>query len=133
VVPSVLAIKRVTDRGAPNSRLPPEQTVPLFGPQPPGAYADGYPGGHAVNTVVWYGVLLVVVTALLHAYGRTGPPRAVRLAVRLAPPAIVLVVSTYLSFHWLTDGLAGLAIGLAIDRLLYLARRVPSQRWRGSG
>jgi membrane-associated phospholipid phosphatase len=28
----------------------------------------------------------------------------------------------YLSFHWLSDGLAGLALGIAIDRTLHLPR-----------
>jgi hypothetical protein len=122
-VPSVLAIKAVTARGAPSSELPPEQTVMLPGELPAGEYASGYPGGHVVNTVVWYGVLLVLVTGLLRAYERPGPPRAVRLGVRTAPPAIVLATTTYLSFHWFTDGLAGLVLGLLIDRLLHLLRR----------
>lgn len=127
VVSSVLAVKQLTARGAPScAELPLEQTVALTGPALcPDGYADGYPGGHAVNTIVWYGVMLALVTALLHEYGRAGPPRALRLAIRVAPPVIVIGVSTYLSFHWLTDGLAGLAIGLAIDRILCLLRGWP--------
>jgi membrane-associated phospholipid phosphatase len=125
VVPTVLLIKRFTERGAPSSDLPAEQTVPLLGPLPPGEYAAGYPGGHAVNAVVWYGVLLLLVTALLGEYGRAQPPRPLRVAVRLVPPVVVLGTTTYLSFHWLTDSLAGLSLGLAIDRLLALLRH----RW----
>jgi membrane-associated phospholipid phosphatase len=123
VVPTVLLIKYVTERGAPSSTLPPEQVVALMGPLPAGEYAAGYPSGHVVNTVVWYGVLLLLLTGLLRAYGRGEPPPAVRVAIRVAPVAIVLAASTYLSFHWLTDGLAGLALGLAIDRALHLIRR----------
>lgn len=123
VVPSVLALKAVTARGAPSSELPPEQTVAIPGELPAGEYASGYPGGHVVNTVVWFGVLVVLVTGLLRAYGRAGPSRAVRLAVRITPPAIVVATTAYLSFHWFTDGLAGLALGLLIDRLLGLLRR----------
>ena len=37
-------------------------------------------------------------------------------------PAIVLVTTTYLSFHWITDGLAAILLGLLLDRIL---RRVP--------
>jgi membrane-associated phospholipid phosphatase len=125
VVPTVLLLKRFTERGAPSSDLPAEQTVPLLGPLPPGEYAAGYPGGHAVNAVVWYGVLLLLVTALLRAYGRAQPSSPLRVAVRLVPPLVVLGTTTYLSFHWLTDSLAGLALGLAIDRLLALLRH----RW----
>lgn len=123
VIPTVLAIKHLTGRGAPSSRLPPERTAALFGSLPPGEYATGYPGGHAVNSVVWYGVLLALVVALLRVYRRGDPPWSVRVAVRLAPPLIVLFTTTYLSYHWLTDGLAGLALGLAIDRLLEPLRR----------
>lgn len=123
VVPSVLAVKAATARGAPSSELAPEQTVLVPGELPAGEYAFGYPGGHVVNTVVWYGVGLVVAIWLLRAYGRAAPPVALRLVVRIAPPVIVLATTTYLSFHWLTDGLAGLALGLLIDRLLCLLRR----------
>jgi hypothetical protein len=129
LVPTVLLIKYVTARGAPSSPLPPEQVVALMGPLPAGEYAAGYPSGHVVNTVVWYGVLLLVVTGLLYAYGRGGPRPALRVVVRVAPVVIVLAASTYLSFHWLTDGLAGLALGLAIDRALHLVR-LHALRWR---
>jgi hypothetical protein len=120
---TVAGAKRVTERGAPSSPLPPEQTVPLFGPLPPGEYDTGYPSGHAVNVIVWYGVILLLATALLRAYHRAGPPPAVRLVFRVAPPVVVVAAQTYLSFHWLTDSLAGLALGLAIDRTLCLLRR----------
>lgn len=123
LVPSVLAIKAATTRGAPSSELPPEQTVLLPGELPAGEYAAGYPGGHVVNAVVWYGVALVLVTGLLREYGRAGPPAPVRRSVRIVPPVIVLATTTYLSFHWFSDGLAGLALGLLIDRLLCLLRR----------
>ena len=121
-VPTVLALKAVTGRGAPSSDLPPEQTVQVFGSLPPGEYAAGYPGGHAVNTIVWYGVLLLLITALLREYGRAGPPRTARVAIRVVPPVVILCTTTYLSFHWFTDGLAGFALGLAIDRILALLR-----------
>jgi hypothetical protein len=122
LVPTVLLIKAVTERGAPSSPLPPEQVVALMGPLPAGEYAAGYPSGHVVNAVVWYGVLLVLATALLRGYGRREPTRAARVVIRVAPVVIVLAASTYLSFHWVTDGLAGLALGLAIDRVLHLVR-----------
>ncbi|HEY8471083.1 MAG TPA: phosphatase PAP2 family protein [Natronosporangium sp.] len=124
VVPTVLLIKWVTERGAPSAPLPLEQTVQLMGPLPPGVYAAGYPGGHAVNTIVWYGVLLLLATRLLDAYGRPGPPRWLRLAIRIAPPVIVTAVTAYLTFHWLTDSLAGLLLGLSFDRILALVRRL---------
>ncbi len=123
LVPPVLLVKAVTHRGAPSSTLPLEQTVELFGSLPPGEYAFGYPSGHVVNAVVWYGVLVSLVTALRRAYGRAGVSRAVRRVVRIAPPIVVTATTTYLSYHWLTDSLAGLAYGLFVDHLL---RRI---RW----
>jgi hypothetical protein len=124
---TVAGTKRATERGAPSSPLPPEQTVPLLGTLPPGEYATGYPSGHAVNTIVWYGVILLLATALLRAYRRPGPPAVARRGFRVAPPVIVVLAQTYLSFHWLTDSLAGLALGLAIDRILSLLRA--GMRW----
>jgi membrane-associated phospholipid phosphatase len=125
VVPTVLAVKVLTERGAPSSTLPPEQVVPLMGPLPPGEYDLGYPSGHAVNTIVWYGVLAVLVTCLLHEYRRVGRWPQWRPVLRIAPPLIVFGTQTYLSFHWLTDSLAGFALGLAVDRVLSLLRRLP--------
>lgn len=126
LVPTVLAVKWVTERGAPGSLLlPPERTVSLTGPLPAGEYAAGYPSGHVVNAVVWYGVMLLLVTALLRVDRRPVPSPALRLAVRVVPVVGVLGATTYLSFHWLTDALAGLALGLAIDRALRLVPWVP--------
>jgi membrane-associated phospholipid phosphatase len=73
-----------------------------------------YPSGHTANTVVWYGVLVLLLTALAPAAMRP----AARLAVRLGPPVVVAVVTTYLGFHWLTDTVAGLIAGVVLDRLL---------------
>lgn len=123
LVPPVLLVKAVTERGAPSSPLPLEQTVPLLASLPPGEYAASYPSGHVVNAVVWYGVLVVLVTALLRASGRGDLPVVVRRVVRVGPPVVVFVATTYLSYHWVTDSLAGLCYGLFVDQVL---RRV---RW----
>jgi hypothetical protein len=120
IVPTVVLLKGLTERGAPSSPLPPEQTVALMGPLPPGEYAAGYPGGHATNAILWYAVILTLVTALLCAYGRAVPSVTVRPVVRTAPPVIVVAASTYLSWHWFTDGFAGVALGLALERTLHL-------------
>jgi membrane-associated phospholipid phosphatase len=111
-------LKLWTDRAAPSSTLPPDESVPVFNALPPGEYALSYPSGHVVNAIVWYGVIAVLLAAL--TAGRLDP-RLVRL-VRLVPPAIVLATTTYLNFHWLTDGLSAILLGLLLDRLL---TRVP--------
>ncbi|WP_433082622.1 phosphatase PAP2 family protein [Dactylosporangium sp. CA-052675] len=73
-----------------------------------------YPSGHVINTIVFYGVLATLLTGVL----RPGFVTAIRYTV----PLVVLVTTTYLSFHWITDGLAALMLGVLLDRIL---RRVP--------
>jgi membrane-associated phospholipid phosphatase len=91
-------------------------------PHPERLFSDplsrSYPSGHAANAVVWYWVLALLLAGLLPAAWRA----TVTAAVRVGAPAVVCVVTTYISFHWLTDTVAGLLIGLSLDRLL---RRVP--------
>ena len=67
-----------------------------------------------VNTIVWYGVLALLLAPWLN--------RTARLWLRIAPPVIVFVTTVYLDFHWLTDSIAGVLLGVFIDRLLV---RVP--------
>ena len=69
-----------------------------------------YPSGHVVNAIVWYGVLAALLTGVF----RPG----VVLAIRYAAPLILLFTTTYLSFHWLSDGLAAILLGVFLDRVL---------------
>jgi membrane-associated phospholipid phosphatase len=73
-----------------------------------------YPSGHVVNAIVWYGVLAILLGGLL----RPGHLRAIRYGA----PAVVVFTTTYLSFHWLSDGLAAICLGIVLDRVL---QRVP--------
>ena len=57
----------------------------------------------------------------MRTLGRTVPPRLVTV-VRVVPPAVVFCTTVYLGWHWLTDSVAGLLLGLLLDRLLH---RVP--------
>ena len=107
------------DRAAPHSKLP--DKVTLFN-HDAGEYTLGYPSGHVANALVWYGVIALLLNALLRSYGReTLSPRAY-LAFRVLPPVIVFCTTTYLSFHWITDSVAGLFLGLILTRLM---ARVP--------
>jgi membrane-associated phospholipid phosphatase len=102
------------DRGYPhNWDLPhPEE---LFS-DPVGGTA--YPSGHVANAIVWYGVIALLIRELRRAYGRPPAwPTADRL-IRVAPPVVVFCSTTYLGFHWITDSVAGLLLGLLLDRLL---------------
>ena len=44
------------------------------------------------------------------------------MAIRVVPPTVVFCTTTFLAFHWLTDSLAGLLLGLVLTRLM---ARVP--------
>jgi membrane-associated phospholipid phosphatase len=109
---AILPLKLWTDRAAPRSTLP--DAVELFNNLPPGEYSLSYPSGHLVNTIVWYGVLTLLLAPWL---GRTA-----RRWFRIAPPTIVFFTTVYLNYHWVTDSVAGLLLGLLLDRML---KRVP--------
>jgi membrane-associated phospholipid phosphatase len=111
---AIMPLKLWTDRAAPRSTLP--DAVELFNNLPPGEYSISYPSGHMVNTVVWYGVLALLLAPWLR--------RTARRWLRVGPPVIVFCTTVYLNFHWVTDSVAGLLLGLLLDRLL---ARVP---WR---
>ncbi|MEO3779123.1 phosphatase PAP2 family protein [Micromonospora sp. B11E3] len=119
-------LKVWTARPAPSAStkdpfLAPEQTLPLFQHELPLKYAQSYPSGHVANAIVWYTVIALLLAPLLRSFGRAVPPRLVTV-VRLVPPVVVLCTTTYLGWHWLTDSVAGLLLGLLIGRVL---RRVP--------
>jgi membrane-associated phospholipid phosphatase len=103
-------LKLWTHRDAPSSDLP--SAVELFNPLAVD-YSNSYPSGHVVNAIVWWGVIVILASRLWPL-----PPTLVRW-MRVAPPVIVLCTTTYLSHHWLTDGLAALALGLLLDRLIH--------------
>ncbi len=111
-------VKLVTDRVAPHH---PSGVADLF------TGGMSYPSGHVANSIVWYGVLALLLREVL--------PAAARRALRIGPPLIVAIVTTYLGYHWLTDTVAGLLAGLLLDRAL---RRVdwnapPLHRLPGGG
>jgi uncharacterized membrane protein YkvA (DUF1232 family) len=103
------------DRPAPHSTLP----------HPERLFTGGlsYPGGHLVNTVVWYGVVVMLLSAVRSG----GLPRSTRLVLRVAPPIVVALVTVYLGYHWVTDNLASIPLALVLDRIM---SRVP---WKVGG
>ena len=104
------------DRAAPHFDGPNPEI--MFNPAASGLLAMSYPSGHVANALVWYGVIAVLLNALLRALNR--PPLSPRAytAMRVLPPAIVFLTTTYLAFHWITDSVAGLFLGLLLTRLL---------------
>jgi membrane-associated phospholipid phosphatase len=106
----ILPLKLALHRAPPHAPLPDDVKVRLFSD----AASQSFPSGHAVNVIVWYGVLCLLLGPWLS--GR------VRAWVRWVPPVAVTLAGSYLGYHWLTDMLAGLCLGLLMDRAL---SRVP--------
>ncbi|GIG70765.1 phosphatase PAP2 family protein [Phytomonospora endophytica] len=99
-----------------------------FGPPYPDAHGallftnpagESYPSGHAVNTIIWYALLVAFLTPLFPALGRY------RTLIRLAPPILVTWSMSYLAFHWFSEALAGMALGIVIERVIF---RVPWEK-----
>lgn len=103
---SITLLKDLTDRAAPHA--------PVDAPQRFGSGGVSYPSGHLANAFVWYGVLALLLTPWL--------AEGWRRALRIAPVVILSVTTVYLGFHWLTDTVAGIALGLFLWRLI---ARVP--------
>jgi membrane-associated phospholipid phosphatase len=124
---SVTVLKGLADRPPPHK--------PVGDGFARGYFGDGgvsYPSGHLVNAIVWYGVLALLLGFWLS-------PRF-RLALRVAPPAILCATNAYLGFHWVTDILAGVLLGLLLDRIIYrtpwddlpLGRPLTARGWAGA-
>ena len=102
-------------RAAPHSSQPTK--LELFNHLLPATeYKVGYPSGHVANALVWYGVIALMIGALVPLSPR------VRAAIRIVPPVVVFCTTTYLAYHWISDSVAGLLLGLVLTRLL---ARVP--------
>jgi membrane-associated phospholipid phosphatase len=97
-------LKVLTERPAPHA--------PLAHPERFGLGGASYPSGHLVNAIVWYGVLVLLLD----------PPLG--WLVRLVPPIVLAVTTVYLGYHWLSDTIAGILLGLLLYRL---TRRLPEQ------
>jgi membrane-associated phospholipid phosphatase len=109
-------LKIWADRAAPRFDGP-DKTV-MFNPHATGAAAMSYPSGHMGNALVWYGVIALLLAALL----RRPLTRGQEAAIRVLPVVIVFCTTVYTGFHWLTDSVAGLLLGLVLARLLARVR-----------
>jgi membrane-associated phospholipid phosphatase len=109
-------LKILFDRAAP--RFAADNRTVLFNELASGDKALSYPSGHVANSLVWYAAIALLAAALLRELDRPPLSRAALLAIRVLPVAIVFCTTTYLSWHWLTDSIAGLLLGLPLARLL---------------
>lgn len=101
-------IKVLTNRAVPH-----HGPVELFGVIS-GPYGMAYPSGHTANSIVWYGALMLLIGPYL--------PRWFYWAIRIGAPTTVAVTMVYIDYHWLTDVLAAIPLGLVLSRVLY---RIP--------
>lgn len=108
-------VKLLTDRAAPHADTdidnPVADPVLLF------HYDKGvsYPSGHVVNAIVWWGVIVLLMRQIPAISSRISE-RSVRW-IRFTPPIVILCTTTYLGFHWVTDGVAAIFLGLFTWRL----------------
>ncbi|XVU25080.1 phosphatase PAP2 family protein [Actinoplanes sp. CA-054009] len=109
-------LKIWADRAAPRFDGP-DKTV-MFNPYASAEKAMSYPSGHLGNSLVWYAVLAILIAALL----RRPLSSTQTVLIRFVPVAIVFCTTIYTGFHWLTDSVAGLLLGLVLARLI---ERVP--------
>ena len=105
-------LKIYFDRAAPRFDGP-DKTV-MFNPYASGPAAMSYPSGHMGNVLVWYAVIALLAAALLNR----PLTRAQTLVLRVLPVVIVFCTTVYLGFHWVTDSVAGLLLGVVLARIL---------------
>ncbi|WP_157930524.1 phosphatase PAP2 family protein [Glycomyces xiaoerkulensis] len=81
-----------------------------YHPEGGGAITDAtaYPSGHAVNSILLFGLIVMLIGGLL--------PRWLRLTLLIAPPVLVAVGQVYTGQHWLLDEPAGFMLGIVILR-----------------
>ncbi|WP_239075433.1 phosphatase PAP2 family protein [Planosporangium flavigriseum] len=126
---TVLALKLGLHRAPPNNQNGVANPERLFS-DPAG---QSYPSGHLVVAIVWYGIIALLLAGILREQRRW--------ALRVVPPVILFFTTVYLSFHWLTDSVAGLLLGLLLYRLLMrapwdslpLGRRLATSGWARPG
>lgn len=105
---SILPLKQWTARGAPHFG-----SVRMFSH----GSAVEYPSGHVTNAVVYWGTLALLLLPHL--------PAAPRRVLQWAPRFLVFLGTTYLAYHWLSDSVGGLLLGMLLVRI---SLRVPWHR-----
>lgn len=75
-----------------------------------------YPSGHSVNAVLWWGLAVWLV----RSYALPAWVVRVFTVVAVAAPVLTSLAMLALNYHWLTDVLAGLALGVALLWVLHL-------------
>jgi hypothetical protein len=115
-------LKLWTHRDAPSSLLlPPDVAVQMFNDAAT-SYFKSYPSGHIVNAMLWWPAILLLLGIVL---SRPVPGWARTFLLGWAP-VIVFCTTVYLSYHWVTDDIAAVLLGLFLARVFW---RLPWDRW----
>lgn len=104
-------LKIWTHRDAPSSLLPPGVSVQMFNDAASG-YSASYPSGHIINTFVWWPAIVVLLSVVL----KRAVPQPWRRLMLVAPAVIVFCTTIFLSYHWVTDDIAAVLLGLFLAR-----------------
>jgi membrane-associated phospholipid phosphatase len=117
-------LKIWADRAAPRFQGP--DAVVMFNPHASGVEAMSYPSGHMGNSLAWYAAIAILVAFILRRPLRTGE----FWAIRVVPVVILFCTTVYTGFHWLTDSIAGVFLGLILARLItrFVPRFLPASR-----
>lgn len=94
----------------------------------PGEGGRSYPSGHTVTAVAFWGLL--AATADRYAF-RGGLRRAARVLAWLAP-LLTAVAMLLRDYHWLSDLIGGVAIGIVLLGVLQGLDRLALRHWRGA-
>jgi uncharacterized membrane protein YkvA (DUF1232 family) len=118
----ILPLKLATFRAPPHNQHGVPHPERLFSDP----LSQSYPSGHLAVALVWYGILGLLLAGLLgEEFARWRP------WLRAVPPLVLCVTTTYLGFHWVTDTVAGLLLGVVLDRTLARVAwdTLPLGRW----
>jgi membrane-associated phospholipid phosphatase len=97
--------------------------------RPAGEGGRSYPSGHTVTAVAYWALLAWTVVELRY------PASVRRAAITMAfvGPLLTMAGMVALTYHWLTDVVAGAAIGVLLLGALRVVDGVALTHWRGAG
>jgi membrane-associated phospholipid phosphatase len=101
------------------------RTAPAY----PGSFfhrdGESYPSGHVANAVLMWGVARWQAVE----FGLAAPVQRTTWLLSLLGPVATGVAMVALDFHWVTDAVAGLAVGLLLLGVVHALDSVLVSRW----
>ncbi|TWJ15834.1 PAP2 superfamily protein [Stackebrandtia albiflava] len=111
-------LQRLSDRVFPHwPDCPPRCPDTDTGPEGAAFFAgqgfDAFPSGHSIATATWFGLAVWLLPRLGVAW---------RWALAVTPSVLLTAGQTYLGYHWATDSVGGILLGVLLSRTV---RRFP--------